>query len=37
LNVATIPLEYGAVNGTNDGRSNLYDGGYDRLFRNAQI
>jgi precorrin-4/cobalt-precorrin-4 C11-methyltransferase len=37
LNVPTIPPEYGAVNGTNDGRSNLYDGGYDRLFRNTQI
>jgi precorrin-4/cobalt-precorrin-4 C11-methyltransferase len=34
LNVATIPLEYGAVNGINDGRSSLYDAGYDRLFRN---
>jgi precorrin-4/cobalt-precorrin-4 C11-methyltransferase len=33
LNVATIPLEYGVVNKVNDGRSNLYDGGYDRLFR----
>jgi precorrin-4/cobalt-precorrin-4 C11-methyltransferase len=34
LNVATIPIEYGTVNGVNDGRSSLYDGGYDRLFRN---
>jgi precorrin-4/cobalt-precorrin-4 C11-methyltransferase len=32
LNVPTIPLKYGVVNGVNDGRSNLYDGGYDRLF-----
>jgi precorrin-4/cobalt-precorrin-4 C11-methyltransferase len=37
LNVATIPIEYGTVNGVNDGRSSLYDGGYDRLFRNTQI
>jgi precorrin-4/cobalt-precorrin-4 C11-methyltransferase len=37
LNVATIPIEYGVMNGTNDGRSSLYDGGYDRLFRNTQI
>jgi precorrin-4/cobalt-precorrin-4 C11-methyltransferase len=37
LNVATIPSEYGAVNGTNDGRSNLYDGGYDRLFHHLNL
>jgi precorrin-4/cobalt-precorrin-4 C11-methyltransferase len=35
LNVATIPMEYGVLNGTNDARSNLYDESYDRLFHSS--